>query len=336
MNVPPDEPDQPPAGEEGPAAAGPDAVDAGPEGTEDDAPERPLDEGDAAGARGLVVVGEHPDVPAAAAPPRETAGPVVVAPVPDLSDLEDEPDPARRWKIAAAALGVAVIVLAAVAIERGSGSAQAGTAVTPEQETALENVVTVPANELAAKKAQLEQLQKDSAAAASAAEQAATDNAALQQELDDASPGPRRRPRRRPRRAAQQAITDANRSGASAAEANRQVAALTKQVESLNRQIGSLTAQTDGARRPEREAATVESRPRGSRTRRHHAARGAGWRADEAVHLHAGPGRGGAAAGRPVLVGGARRRPPPRPAPTPGTRSMPTTRSTAEPGRRRC
>ncbi len=331
MNVPPDEPDQPPAGEEEPAAAGPDAVDAGPEGTEDDTPEHRLDEGDAAGARGLVVVGEHPDVPAAAAPPRETAGPVVVAPVPDLSDLEDEPDPARRWKIAAAALGVAVIVLAAVAIERGSGSAQAGTAVTPEQETALENVVTVPADELAAKKAQLEQLQKDSAAAASAAEQAATDNAALQQELDRAAAQAKAA-----EKTAQQAITDANRSGASAAEANRQVAALTKQVESLNRQIGSLTAQTTTLADQNAKLQQSNQDLAAANTAGHDAARGARRRADEAVHLHAGPGRGGAAAGRPVLVGAARRRPPRRPAPTPGMRSMPTTRSTAEPGRRRC
>ena len=232
MTIPPDEPGHPPAGEDG-------AADAVPEGTDTAVPEAPVEEDDAIGARGLVVVGEHPDVPAAAAPSRETAGPVVVSPVPDLSELEEEGDPSRRWKIAAALLGVAVIVLAAVAIERGSSSAEAGTAVTPEQETALENVVTVPADELAAKSAQLEQLQKDSAAAAAAADQAATDNTALQQQLDTAAAQAKAA-----EQAAQEAITDANRSGASAAEANKQVDALTKQVASLNQQIGSLTAQT--------------------------------------------------------------------------------------------
>jgi chemotaxis protein histidine kinase CheA len=233
VTIPPDEPGHPPAGEDG-------AADAVPEGTDAAVPEAPVvEEDDAIGARGLVVVGEHPDVPAAAAPSRETAGPVVVSPVPDLSELEEEGDPSRRWKIAAALLGVAVIVLAAVAIERGSSSAEAGTAVTPEQETALENVVTVPADELAAKSAQLEQLQKDSAAAAAAADQAATDNAALQQQLDAAAAQAKAA-----EQAAQEAITDANRSGASAAEANKQVDALTKQVASLNQQIGSLTAQT--------------------------------------------------------------------------------------------
>lgn len=222
----PDEPEPPagdaPADDADPTPAAADAVETADE---------PAD--DAAAGRGLVVVGEHPDVPP---PPAVVAAPVAARQV--LEPVTDDGDPARWWKVAVAVLAVLGVILGVLAITGRGDDSPAAAPVTPEQEAALEEVATTPTAELDAKHAQIQQLQQQSADMTATAEQLKAANEALGGDLDDAVA------RARAAEAdARQALKDAARSGDSAAEATHQAAALTRQVETLNREIGALTSE---------------------------------------------------------------------------------------------
>ena len=247
MSMPPDQPrpddpsrhpDEPEPPADDVAAAGPDTAAAADAADSAEAGEEPVD--DAAAGRGLVVVGEHPDVPPPAAVPASVAARQVVQPA------AEDGDPTRWWKVAVAVLAVVAVILGVLAITGRGDDSQAAAPVTPEQEAALDEVVTTPTAELDAKHAKILQLQQQSADLAATAEQLKAANEALGGDLDDAvaRAGAAEAEAKRALAEAERALNDAAGSGDAAAAANRQVTALTAQVEALNREIGALTSET--------------------------------------------------------------------------------------------